>query len=78
MKVVDEECERVFQLLTITKAEQDAVELVTRHQSSCQEWGNQRGGRITGTICRVTKFDFSKQLTPGSRQFIIEICYTQK
>jgi hypothetical protein len=31
---------------------------------TCEEWGNQRGGRITGTkICRVTKFDFSKNLT---------------
>jgi hypothetical protein len=76
--VVDEECERLFQLLSITKAEQDAVELVTRNQSTCEEWGNQRGGRITGTkICRVTKLDFSKNLTPGSKQFIIELCYPE-
>lgn len=76
--VVEEECERVLQLITLTRDEKDAVEPVTRNQSSCQEWGNQRGGRITGTkIFRVTKFDLSKQLTPGSTQFILEICYPE-
>jgi hypothetical protein len=58
---VEEECERVLQLITLTLDEQDAAELVTRNQSSCEEWGNQRGGRITGTmIFRVKKFDFSQ------------------
>lgn len=34
--VVEEECERVLQLITLTRDEKDAVELVTINQSSAK------------------------------------------
>lgn len=78
VNLVDAECERVLSTITISKDERDAVEIITRNQSSCEEWDHQRSGRITGTkICRVTKLNLSDKLTPGGVQFLLEMCYPE-
>jgi len=39
-KEINEECERIFNGVTISKQEQISVELATREQSGCEEWEN--------------------------------------
>ena len=76
--VVNEECERIFQTISFSKADQEAVEIATRDQSAVSEWKNQRAGRITGTkIKRVFNFKFPSQPTRGDINFILEMCYPE-
>jgi hypothetical protein len=61
-KDVNEEYERIFNGVTISKQEQISVELATREQSGCEEWEQQRSGRITGTkVHRIVKRDPGKE-----------------
>jgi hypothetical protein len=55
--LIDQVCEKIFQTLSFTKADQETVEITTRDQSAGNEWKNQRAWRITGTkIKRETNF----------------------
>ncbi|EFX74980.1 hypothetical protein DAPPUDRAFT_251216 [Daphnia pulex] len=67
--VVNDECERIFQTMSFSKEDQEAVEISTRDQSAVSEWKKQRAGRITGTKI--------KRLTPGDINFILEMCYPE-
>ncbi len=61
---VNEECERLFTEIRITTEEQRSVEIVTRNQSECEEWEQQRSGRITGTkMHRIIKRDTRREGT---------------
>nr|CAH0107480.1 unnamed protein product [Daphnia galeata] len=62
--VVNEECERIFETISFSKKDQEAVEIATRDQSVVSEWKKKRAGRITGTK-RVFNFKFQSQLTSG-------------
>ena len=76
--VVNEECERIFETISFSKKDQEAIEIATRDQSVVSEWKKQRAGRITGTkIKRVFHFKFHSQLTPGDIKFILEMCYPE-
>ncbi len=76
--VVNDECERIFQTMSFSKEDQEAVEIATRDQSAVSEWKKQRAGRITGTkIERVFNFKFQSQLTPEDKNFILEMCYPE-
>lgn len=72
--MVNEECERIFQKISFSKADQEAVEIATRNQSAVSEWKNQRTGRIIGTkIRRVFNFKFQSQLTRADVNFTPEL-----
>lgn len=76
--MVNEECERIFQTISFSKKDQEAIEIATRDQSGVSEWKKQRAGRITGTnIKHVCNFKFKSQLTSGDINFILEMCYPE-
>lgn len=53
---VNEECERLVTEIRLTTEEQRSVELATKNQNQCDEWEQQRSGRITGIkIHRILK-----------------------
>ncbi len=75
---VNEECERIFSEIRISIEEQRSVEIVTKNQSECEEWEQQRSGRITGTkIHRILKRDPSKEVSGGEIKFLLEMCYPE-